>query len=149
MRHFTCELTSKHLTWLMLGGGACLFFSVTNAGSAWSRVDPPPRFSARPPHHHGSRTEGRSGPTMPDAPTDTSKVPSAPLGSPLPSLLANLAASEGSSLIHGSERRLNQPVIGGSTAVFLPSATSPSQETAAQTGFVCPPPAAFRCRRRP
>lgn len=40
----------------------------------------------------------------------------APLGAPLPSLLANLAASEGSSLIHGCERRLNQPVIGGSTA---------------------------------
>lgn len=38
------------------------------------------------------------------------------LGAPLPSLLANLAASEGSSRIHGSERRLNQPVIGGSTA---------------------------------
>lgn len=50
---------------------------------------------------------------MPDAPTDTSKVPSTPLGSPLPSLLANLAASEGSSLIHDSERRLNQPVMGG------------------------------------
>lgn len=152
-QHFTCKPTSKRLTRLMLRGGAyqalavVCFPSVTNAGSAWSRVDPPPWFSARPPHRHGSRMQGRSGPTMPDAPTDTSKVPSTPLGSPLPSLLANLAASEGSSLIHGSERRLNQPVMGGEHGGV--SALSRFQEAAAQTGLVCPPPAAFPARRRP
>lgn len=48
---------------------------------------------------------------MPDSLTDTSKVPSAALDTPLPSLPTNLAESEGSPLIHASESVLNQPLI--------------------------------------
>lgn len=48
---------------------------------------------------------------MPDSLTDTSKVPSAALDTPLPSFPTNLAESEGSPLIHASESTLNQPLI--------------------------------------
>lgn len=48
---------------------------------------------------------------MPDSLTDTSKVPSAALNTPLPSLPTNLAESEGSPLIHACESALNQPLI--------------------------------------
>lgn len=48
---------------------------------------------------------------MLDSLTDTSKVPSAALDTPLPSFPTNLAESEGSPLIHASESTLNQPLI--------------------------------------
>lgn len=95
---------------------------------------------------HRSRLEGSIAAAMPGARTDTSKVPPPPLGSPLPSLLANLAASGGSLLIHGSERRLNQPVITGEHAA---ATASPSQRKQTGRGFVCLPFSAFPAQFRP
>lgn len=72
---------------------------------------------------------------MPDSLTDTSKVPSAALDTPLPSFPTNLAESEGSPLIHASESTLNQPLIkrehaevsGNVLAAPPPSATKVKQ----------------------
>lgn len=71
---------------------------------------------------------------MPDSLTDTSKVPSAALDTPLPSFPTNLAESEGSPLIHASESTLNQPLIkrehaevSGNVLAAPPSATKVKQ----------------------
>lgn len=51
----------------------------------------------------------------------------------------------GELLIHGSEGRLNQPVIGRSTARrSCPPPLPRVRKHHTQTGFVCPPAAAFR-----
>lgn len=122
-RPFTCKPTSKPLS--RPGGRRGLsagvmagVFNERRTGAVTCGSAAAPSFPTR-----GAATEAPSRPTMPDAPTDTSKVLSPSLGSPLPPLLANLAASEGSPLIHGSERWLNQPVVGGGHGqTLLPSA---------------------------
>lgn len=79
---------------------------------------------------------------MPDSLTDTSKVPSAALDSPFPSLPTNLSESEGSPLIHASESALNQPLIKRERAKVSSNVSthpihSSSQTKQKETAFVC------------